>query len=361
MYNFYVYNQNKERLGILYNIVSSVWKEQYFGVGEISINVIFDENLNEILQLGNYIHKDDGTSFCQIEFIEKNENAETPIISIKAKTGKDLLKTRTVMGEVEVTTLGSFYDVIEENKRGLNIDIWRGAFHTEIIEDLVYNFVDLGKVADEYLTENGLSYNIDFSLGDNFIFKIVQGTDRRESTNNYVGFFSDKLGNLISSSLDLSFENYSNYAIIKADKNKVFYINEVGSEQRREMLIDMTSFTQEYTTSKYKGDDSKGNPIFQEVQKKYTNERYKELVLRKARVQFNNARMLESMTTINAEARDTDLLKLNQDFFLGDILPLKNMALGIDVNVRVSEIIYTLDGNGYSTVFSLEILKESEI
>lgn len=326
---------------------SCIWNMQYFGQNDFEL-VVNASTLNvEVLKPGTYLVRDmdiSENSFNNIMVIQSYKlDFDTEKGWLLTLTGKglknDLLKRRIVWGQTNLTgnAEAAIRQVITENVISPT-DSGR-AISNFALDDL-QGFTDtidiqlLGENIAEWLEDicTTYSYGWDVYIKDNqYVFKLYKGTDRTYDQSEVTPIvFSPEFDNLLSSSYTYNMSNYQNAALIGGEGS--------GTSQRTATIGTATGLSR-YEAYIDGGSVSSNGEII-------TVEQYTKMLEEYGQTQLDQTAYTESFS---GEIDSNGLYKLNQDYFLGDIVQIQNEK-GIQATPRIIEIIYAIDENGSSVV-----------
>lgn len=330
----YILNKQFEVIEIIDCFTNLIWITRYSGCGECELYIKAEENLFGYLQTGHYIKKINDKECMIIESIQTKYNVETGcMLIVKGRSIKSLLDRRTIISQI--TMSGTASEVI---KRILEENIINPVDTKRKIEIEFKNFAETDKNVElqcfgENVLEKEISILEDAEMGskmilDNgkFLYILYSGTDRsdEQEDNNRV-IFSSEFENLVQSDYTTSIENYKNVAIVGGEelgsKKTVIEVGEAKGLERREIYID--------------GSEISANDGY------ITIEEYKNMLKQKGQEEIANYKVTKLFET---EVQAVTF-KLNQDFFLGDIVTVRD-GFGNRENGRILEVIEDYNENG---------------
>lgn len=349
MAEFYIYNKDRERIGLLQNLISVQWLENYQSPGEIQIVArITDENM-ELLAEGHRIYNNDSNTVAVIRYIQINDDADVDQMTAKAVMSSRLLDDRVVMATLNVTDAEKgMYQAYSENQRNLPIKY----FEAQGLGDAIETQISWGSVLEAVTTLaelSGLGYTVRFDpeTRDEQFF-VYQGTDRTESSDNYVGFFAREVGNIAEAELLYDNSDYKNVAVVAGEDSgtsRAVVIVSLGNftgEERRELFVDARDLQKEYQVAKETGKDSGGNPTYEYEEKTYTDAEYNAILATRGLEKLNEHLIDFSLNcTIEQTA-----IKYREDYFLGDIMPLILPSYSLTASARISSVKKTYEYTG---------------
>jgi hypothetical protein len=258
-------------------------------------------------------------------------------------TGKglknDLLKRRVVWSQTNLTGLAEvgIRQVITQNiispsnsVRQINnfeLDQLQGFTDTIDIQLLGEN---IATWLEEICTTYGYGWDVYIKNGK-YVFKLYQGEDRSyDQSENDPVVFSPEFDNLLSSTYNYNMSNYQNAALIGGEGE--------GTSQRTATIGTATGLSRYEAYIDGSSVSSNGEII--------TVEQYTKMLQEYGQTQLDQTAYTESFS---GDIDSDGLYKINQDYFLGDIVQIENEK-GITATPRIIEIIYAIDETGSSVV-----------
>lgn len=333
--------------GIISSYQSVIWNVQYFSQNDFELVVNASTENVDILKPGAYLVREcDITSdgYTNVMVIQNYKlDFDTEKGWLLTLTGKglknDLLKRRIVWSQTNLTgnAEAAIRQVITENVISPS-DSSRQI--SNFILDDINNFTDtieaqlLGDNIAEWLekicTTYGYGWDVYIKNG-NYVFKLYKGTDRTYNQDAVTPVvFSPEFDNLLSSSYTYNMSNYQNAALIGGEGE--------GTSQRTATIGTATGLNR-YEAYIDGGSVSSNGDII-------TEEQYTAMLQEYGQTQLDQTAYTESFS---GEIDSDGLYKINQDFFLGDIVQIQNEK-GIQSTPRIIEIIYAIDEQGSSVV-----------
>lgn len=345
--DIYVLNGLNGIVDVISSYQSMIWTMQYFGQNDFQL-VVNASTLNvDILKPGAYLVRDcDITSdgYKNVMVIQNYQlDFDTEKGWMLTLTGKGLknhiLSKRIVWNQTNLTGYAEvgIRQVITENI--ISPSMSSRTVSNFILDDL-NNFTEtidvqlFGENIAEWMEEicNTYSYGWDVYIKNGkYVFKLYKGTDRTYNQNVVVPVvFSPEFDNLLSSSYKYEMANYKNAALIGGEGE--------GLDQRT-ANVGTTTGLNRYETYIDGGSVSSNGEII-------TVETYTKMLQEYGQTQLDQTAYTESFSgNIDSDG----LFKLNQDYFLGDIVQIENEK-GIKATPRIVEIIYAIDESGTSVV-----------
>lgn len=345
--DIYVLNGLTGVSDIISTFQSCIWNVQYFSQNDFEL-VVNASTLNvNILKPGAYLVRDiDITSdgYTNVMVIQNYKlDFDTEKGWLLTLTGKglknDLLKRRIVWSQTNLTGNAEAgirqvitQNVISPTDSGRQIsnfilDSLQGFTETIDIQLLGENIAEW---LEEICTTYGYGWDVYIKNGK-YVFKLYKGTDRTYDQSVVAPVvFSPDFDNLLSSSYTYNMSNYQNAALIGGEGN--------GTSQRTATIGTATGLSR-YEAYIDGGSVSSNGEIITEAQ-------YTKMLEEYGQTQLDQTAFTESFS---GEIDSNGLYKINQDYFLGDLVQIENEK-GIRAAPRIIEIIYAEDENGSSVV-----------
>ena len=324
---------------VIENYKSIIWTTRYFSSGDFELYIPATEKMINLLKKDYYITRDD--DFTQAMIIE-NVQITTSIeegnyLIITGKNLKSILNRRIIWQQTSLN--GSVVKAINQLVYNNAIEpiiperkIKRLKLGAEIsVRDTIntqYTGDNLGETIESICRTYGLGYDILLDIEDkSFIFVIYKGNDRsyKQNNNPYV-VFSNEYENLLSTNYANNSENYKNVALVAGEgegiDRKTVVVGKESDLKRYELYVDARDIS------------SNENEI--------DEENYNELLSTRGKEKLEECNIIES---IEGEVESGYTYKLNEDYFLGDIVEVIN-EYGIEMTPRVTEIIESIDDTG---------------
>lgn len=335
----YVYNRAFEIIGIIDAYSSLIWTNRYYSEGDFELYLPANNRNIQLLQKENFVVREtEMTNAMIIErvIIETNKERGNHLI-VSGRCLKSLLSRRivwsqtTINGRVEVGARKlvdqNAINPTDSGRKIPNLTLGTLKGYTETMSNQ-YTGDELMLTMITLCQNSGLGWDIKFDADNKqFIFVMCKGTDRsyKQTANPYV-LFSNDFDNLISSEYATSQTDYKNVARIGGEgeglQRRYAVSGSATGLDRRELFIDARDIS------------SNDGAI---TATDYTA----------ALIERGNERLAEYKKTeaFSGEVDTTYTYKLNRDFFLGDIVEIKN-EYGVQASPRIVEIIEHSDENG---------------
>lgn len=350
--DIYVLN-GMQKEDIVEDYESIIWNMQFFGNGDFQMVVHGTARNVNLLTRGKYLVRDfdvveDG--FRNVMKIEGRKiiwDAEKGwMITLTGKGLKHITGQRIVWQQTNLseTVEDGIRQVITENI------ISPSSPERQIADFILADPVGIsetwetqlfGQNIADWLEDVGKTYGIGWDVSiknGKFSFELIKGTDRsvNQSAVDPV-VFSPDYDNLAESSMEENAESYFNAALIGGEgegiDQRTATVGTASGLDRIERYIDGDSVS------------SNGEII--------TEEQYEELLKT-----YGNEQLAAAASAIKYEGKtiDNKMFVLNRDYFLGDIVTIKN-KYGINSTCRITELIFAIDENGQSIVPTFEAVE----
>ncbi len=315
-------------MGEVRTIESLQWLEEYSDVGDVKLVCGKTQSNISIFNEGKYICNTQRSHLLAvIDSVSYTSEDSQAKITVRAKFSACVWDTRIMLAENFPTTQNAelaMLELAQNCKRGINCNIAE-PLGFEVLADVAHKQGTVLTALKNIAATSGLGFRheVDSALAETF--KVYSGVDRTDkNSESYVGFFSLSAGNVKALTIDLSDDDYRNYAIVQsgdsgASKREV-HVDNTQNGERREVLSVATDIT-------IKHSESNGDGTFTE--KSYTNAQIDALLTeRGAEV------LAASKKTFNVTAtlQQTGIL-FGKHYEVGDVLPL---FLGQPFNICVS-------------------------
>lgn len=359
---------SREIIGIVDTAKSIIWHAVWFGVGDFEIYAPATAANLALLQVNNYVTRNDTIDVGIIETINIADSIQDgAMITASGRFAKSILdrrhiyklsgntNTATILkGNVEIAVR----QVIKDNAISCSFDSSRniaelglGALANipAVIVDengkaaeKQVSFDNLLTYTDGVLQEYGLSayIQINFNAAKKLLYFVKQGTDRSVDNTNELDpvIFSKDFDNLISSEYLYDTQTEKNTALIGGEGEGLdrYYTLLKSSKKglaRRETWVNASSLSK-----KYKDD--------QDQEQTYTDAQYSAMLISQGKQTLAPLIITE---TFNGSLDVTNgNYRLNRDFELGDIVTVEEKSINKYINVRIAETTEVQDENGYT-------------
>ena len=365
--SIYIYNHERERVGLLQHDDSVQWMEFYAEAGEVKIVAqITPENL-EYLVDGNRLYNPDVDTVARISHIDKEELKKENLITVRADITSELFSDRVVMATVNVTNVeAAMYSVYAQNRRGLPIDIGGAEGFTEQQDmEITWNSVLDAEMRLAEVSGLGFKVLFDPETGTE-TFKVYRGVDRTDdSSPDYIGYFGTDVEAIENVTVTSGTTEYKNVAVVAgagegANRTvRIVSLYPVAGENRRELFVDARDLQREYQVATPTGDvDSQGDPVFAFETHKYTESQYQALLDQRGREKLS-----ENLRTFSVTC---DITQNNMvygiDYNLGDRVPVKLPKYNLYATARLAaaNMVYERGSTRIVAILSEFELEESK-
>lgn len=335
MDQFYIYDATATKIGILENYDSVLWQEDYNGPGYLEIHAVANEDNLALLKIGYSIKN--GDSIADIQAVQLADGS----IAAFGKMAGDRLSKRVVLKTEQIGVVEtSLRTIFTNNVRAAGLTLGAAAGLTEEVDSQVTG----GSVLEAIKAVCGAS-GLGWRVDSDFSLRFYKGVDRRKTEPGYAGVLSDDADTLKGITLTGDVAKYYNVAVVAGageGAERVWVTSWIGDTEptgtaRRELFVDARDLTKTYTVE--------GDP----TEYTYTDEQYA-LILQERGRQKLAERLFDSK--FNADAIDGNIT-YGEDYGLGDIMPVKIVAYGVQYGARVTSAtrVYEKD---YKAVVKLE-------
>lgn len=345
--NIYVLNQSFETIAIIDEYESIIWTTRYFTYGDFELYLSAENNLMDLLQIGNYLVRDKDINGAIYQNVMIIRNVE---ITTDAEDGDHLIVTgydlKSILNRRIIPEQTNLYGNVDALLQNL---VYTEIINPSIAARQISNFTagvnkiqtvytmrqqitgkNLGEIMAKICTAYGYGYDVYIDNG-NFVFYVYEGADRsyNQNVNPYV-VFSDNYGNLLSSDYVINNDNFANVAVVAGegeglDRKKVT-VGDASGLERYEVWIDSRNTSSDDGT--------------------ISEDEYLELLAQEG---VESLSEMETTTTFSGEIDDSTNYTINVDYFLGDIVQIEN-DYGIQATTRIIEIIESEDDTGSSVI-----------
>ena len=357
---------SREMIGIVDTANSIIWHRQYYGVGDFEIYApCTAENVNMLLP-GNYVTRYDCKEIGIIEAVNPTYSPQDGrMIVAKGRFAKSILDRRIIYnlsgysvsptilrGTVEdaartlvsQNAISCAFDagrnipvLVLGNKAGLTqkiVDETGAAAQKQVTHDNLLEYTD--SLLEEY--GMGAYCVLDDSL--NLAYTVFAGADRSigNSAGNEPVIFSQDFDNLLSSEYAYDETELKNTAIIGGEGEgtsrftSILKSASITGLARREMFVNASGHSKTYK-------DESGK------EQTFTDAEYDAQLKSLGRQDLAEYAITE---TFDGEIDLTNgSFRYGRDFFLGDIVTVLDVEIGLYINPRILEITEVQDENGY--------------
>lgn len=343
---YYIYDPEGIKQGLLQNATSIQWKPRYSESGSFEIHVRPTSFNLKYLVLKNRIVCRDRNEIGFIEFVlcdEENDDMEI-------RGHMDNLEDRINISTVTVTNVEKcLLDAVTSNKRGLDIVVGQAkGLGATIIDGSESTWNTLREMFQTYCTQVGYGYREIVKDGILNYLEIYKGEKRINAR------FSDKLGNVLAQKYTEDLTEYKNFAYVLGEEKEgeprtmVTIDKRMNGEPLYELYVDARDIQTTYT-------DSSGN------EKTHTAEEIKQMLLQRGEEKLAEARQNASTYEFDLKENDT-LVVLGVDYDLGDIVSAVSSLYNMYIEARIVGLNFIEEGDQELQVsIELEITKQEVI
>lgn len=341
--NYYLLDNNLNYIQVIEIFKSFIWTNRYYTPGDFELYAPATTELFNAIQEDYYIIRDDDlTQAMVIKNIEVKtdvENGNYLIItgkSLKSILNRRIIWTQTVLnGNVETC----IRQLVTDN--AINPTIAARAISGLVLGDTIgltatieaqYTGDNLGDTISAICQTYKCGYDVLLDLPNKqFKFVMLQGVNRSYAQNTvpYV-VFSNEFENLLTTDYKYNSDNYKNVALVAGEgeglDRKTAAVGTATGLNRYELYVDardVSSNNGEIGTTEYNN-----------------------LLLERGTQKLSEQIATES---IAGGIEPNYTYKLNQDYFLGDIVEVMN-EYGVSMQPRIIEVIECTDETGYSCI-----------
>ena len=132
MSNFYIYNADRERIGVLQHDDAVQWLENYQSPGEVKIDALATQDNNAMLVEGNRVYNTETNTVARICHVDLVQTEAEELITVRADITTELLSDRVLMAtEHAVNVEEAMYAVYSKNRRDLPLAVGDAEGYTE--------------------------------------------------------------------------------------------------------------------------------------------------------------------------------------------------------------------------------------
>ena len=322
---------------------SVIWNMQFYSPGDLELVVPATEKNLSILKEGVFlvrdedVHSDGFDNVMRIEGINLSFKVEEGwVLTVTGKSLKHMTSQRVIWSQTNLS--GSVEMGI---RQVLTENIINPADPARAIPNFILGDVNgfpetfevqlLGENIAEWLEETCKSFGYGWDViirNGKYVFLLKKGQDRTTNQNvNVPVVFSPEYDNLITSDYSYDLGEFKNAALVGGEgegaNQRIASVGTASGLDRYEAFIDGSSVS------------SNGEII--------TPEQYIALLENYGQEQLNQTFTVEKT---EGSVIPNGMYVLNEDYFLGDLVSIKNGF--IEAQTRVIEIIYSEDENGWA-------------
>ena len=341
--DYYVFDSDYTPLGILSSPTSVDYIEKYNGLGTFEVHIPIDENNITLLQTDNVIlfDKDRGIAGV-IANISSTQSADSPEITLKGNLNEEMLYRRICWGLFETT--GTPQQIIhsmvntniisptDENRKIPDIVLGTDTLAEQ--DSLVYQNTGgvVGENIENLASSNAFGFRLIYDpVQKQSILQLYKGTDR--TINQRVvppAIFSVEYENILSSEYTLATQDMRNVALVAGEgeglDRKTAQVGTATGKARKEYFVDARDL---------QSTNSDGMSI--------TPEEYTAMLTQRGTEKLSDLRTSQSFDcSINTNGN----IRYNEDYFLGDIVTIRDELLQIQLDATISEVEHAVTSTG---------------
>lgn len=343
--NIFVLNKNFEAIGVIDFASSIIWTTRYYEAGDFEIYAQATDKAINLLQEDFYLIREDCDMIGIIENISITTDAENgDWLTVTGRDAKSILERRIVWNQTNlygnvangiITLLNNNIISADSNRKISNFtattpstSVFTDTFEKQITGTNLYEAILA--ICQEFYYGSKVTLNNGI-----FNFELYKGIDRsvNQTTNPHI-VFSPEYDNFLASNYSLELGSYKNVALVAGEgegtARKTQTVGTATGLNRYEIYVDSRN------TSSNEGE--------------ITEAEYNKLLIAEGQETLaENIRTETFEGTINSGRTYI----YNEDYFLGDIVTVKN-EFNMQKDVRIIEVIESLDENGLTITPSFE-------
>lgn len=365
-----VLNTDFESVGMIDVYESFIWTDRFRQFGDFEISMPMGTEIPSFIQKNYYLWIAQSEHAMIIETISINVDIETgPQFLIKGRSLESILKRRIVYVQnangkiqerkfsrdkttsVKPNLQNGIQTLLEENminpalsSRKIPNFIFEASTDpviTELTFEAQYFGEDLYTIITKLCEENDIGFKVILNESNQFVFKLVAGTDRSyaQDINPYV-IFSKKYNNIFNTQYLESNENLKNVTLVAGEgeynsdteqNNYSAYwletLDEIVGINRREIFTDATGLST---------DDGEGDTLSVEQYQAHLRQKGIDTLMENT-----------AFTATEGEVDTTRMYVYDRDYFLGDVVQIED-EYGHEGQAQITEMIFSYDTSGVS-------------
>lgn len=344
--DIYVLNGLIGVLDVIDTYESVIWNMQYFGRNDFQLIIAGTDKNIQLLSIGTLLVRDCDMDDGEYHNVMRVENRKLDfdaergwILTITGKGLKNIISSRIVWTQTNLTgnVESGIRQVITDNIIApTNSDRRIDDFILDDVQGFTEEFdvqlfgENICDWTESTCTTYGYGWDVYIKNGK-YVFKLYKGTDRSYDQSDVKPVvFSPEFDNLLSSSYTIDTGDYKNVALVGGEGD--------GIDQRT-ASVGSASGLERFETYIDGGSISSNGEII-------TLETYLKMLEDYGKEQLSSVAFTEKFEGVIVP---DGIYKLNEDYFLGDIVQIVNEK-GISAKPRIIEIIYSDDVNGTNYV-----------
>lgn len=348
-----VLNTNFESVAIIDAYKSLIWTDRYKAHGDFELYLPITIEVLDDLREDYYLWLKDSEHCMIIEDLAIDSDAEEGnFLTVTGRSLESILDRRIVWGQKIVkgnlqTAMQSLINesIVNPSIADRKIPNFIFEFSTDpkitaLTVDTQFTGNDLYEVATSLCEPNNIGFKIILSDDNQFVFSLYAGVDRSyDQTENPYVIFSPDFENIINSNYFTSKAEYKNVTLVAGEgegaSRKTTIVGSGSGLNRREIFTDARDVSS----------DTDGGAL--------SNAEYM-AQLRAKGVEKLSECMVK--TAFEGEVEATQLFKYGEDFFIGDIVQIRN-EYGHEGVAYISELIMSLSGDGVSVYPTFQMIQ----
>lgn len=358
--DIYILNPDREVVDTIDDYESLIWTPRYFEPGDFEIYMKANPRSVSLLQLDNYVTRPDSDMVGIIESVKIESDPENgDHIIASGRDLKSLLDRRVVwsMTNIEDTVENGVRRLLTENfisptlavRKMENFVLGGSQGFTEVMS-AQYTGENILEIVVNLCKQNGIGFRVILNEEKNFEFQMYAGTDRSyNQTENPFIVFSPEFENIVSSDYFHNKSTLKNACIVGGEgEGRSRRFKDVGTASglnRRELFVDARDISSELEEV-----DSNGEHKTMSVAE------YNGLLIQRGK---ENLAECPETITFEGEVESIRQYVFNRDYFLGDMVTVKN-SCGVSRHTRVIEVIQSHDESGHLTIPAFSFMEIAE-
>lgn len=340
---YYLLDKNLDIVDTIETYKSVIWTTRYYESGDFELYIPASQKMLDTIKQDYYVVRDDDyTQAMIVKNIQVITNVEEGnYLIVTGKSLKSILSQRIIWAQTTVngTVEACVRRLVNDNaispinpERKINRLILGSEIGFSQTMTAQFTGDNLEDAIKEICKTYKLGYDILLDLDEKqFIFILYQGTDRsyNQNVNPHV-IFSNEFENLLTTNYTENSENYKNVALVAGEgegiNRRTVTVGEASDLERYEIFVDARDVS---SNDGEIGDTEYINSLIERA-----NETLSEAIVTKA---------------IDGEVEANFTYKLNEDYFLGDVVEVIN-EYGIEMTPRIIEVIESEDDSGRYTI-----------
>lgn len=337
-----IMNKEFEKIAVIDDYISLIWTSRYYTCGDFEMCVDVNEKNKNIFKPHYYVMRNEDDEIGIIEKVEVQVNEdEREIVIISGRFLSSILSRRIIAKQTQLngTVSSGIYNLIYDavinpeivSRKIPNFYVNHNSFQNKLVAQ--YTGKNLLSTIEEICETYQLGFRTTLTEDKNILFELYKGVDRSydQTINPYV-IFSDDFDNLLSTSY---FENYQDVVtdVLVAGEGE-------GLDRKTLWVSNNKSLSGLERFEGYKDQRNISTNDGEISDEEYNNHLREE--------------GLENICDLTKSFNGTvyfDNIKYKEDIYLGDMCVIENKRWGIYINIRLVEVIESVNENGeYSII-----------